>query len=143
MSKELFLMHVMTCLMPKKCLSNDCDENVSNNVNDKPAQKNEPRSRTRYIERLIKSYKCSTSRIFRRFLNHRIWIPMGKEFTFEDGNLVVVEPKQVETSFACDSVLTPNPVEPNSLRFPNTNSSVLDRLSKFVFGSSTRVAPST
>ena len=42
------------CLMTKKCLSNDCDENVSNNVNDMPAQKNEPRSPTRYIEKLIK-----------------------------------------------------------------------------------------
>ena len=84
------------CLMPKKCLSNDCDENVSNNVNDKPAQKNEPRSRTRYIERLINRYKFTTSRIPRRFLKHCIWIPTGREFTFKDSNLVIVEPKHVE-----------------------------------------------
>ena len=72
-----------------------------------------------------------------------VWIPTGREFTLKDGDLIIAKSRQVETSYACDSDLSSNPMEPSSIRFPNTNSSVIGRLSKFVFGSSTRVAPST
>jgi hypothetical protein len=72
-----------------------------------------------------------------------MWIPTGREFILQNGKLEVVQNKHVATFDVCDSEFTPNPMEPNLKRFPNTNFSVLDRLSKYVFGSSTRVAPST
>ena len=79
----------------------------------------------------------------RNYLKFCMWIPTGREFTLKDGKLEITQAKQVANVYECDSAFTPNPTEPNSKRFPNTNSSDLGRLSKYVFGSSTRVAPST
>jgi hypothetical protein len=50
--------------------------------------------------------------------------------------LEVVQNKHVATFDVCDSEFTPNPMEPNLKRFPNTNSYVLGRLSNYVFGNS-------
>lgn len=136
------------CLKCKKSLINDVhDECVSKNVNVSPEQKNvpnRPSARSRSLERLVARFRSTTiSRMPRNYLKYCMWIPTGREFTFQDGKLEVVTNKNTAISDECDSVFTPNPMEPNSKRFPNTNSSVLGRLSKYVFGSSTRVAPST
>lgn len=136
------------CLICKKSLINDVhDECVSKNVNVMPEQKNVPKrpsARSRSLERLVARFRSTTiSRMPRNYLKYCMWIPTGREFTFQDGKLEVVKNKNIAIVDECDSVFTPNPVEPNSKRFPNTNSSVLGRLSKYVFGSSTRVAPST
>jgi hypothetical protein len=136
------------CLKCKKSLINDVhDECVSKNVNVTPEQKtvpNRPSARSRSLERLVARFRSTTiSRMPRNYFKYCMWIPTGREFTFQDGKLEVVTNKNTAIFDECDSVFTPNPMEPNSKRFPNTNSSVLGRLSKYVFGSSTRVAPST
>jgi hypothetical protein len=136
------------CLICKKCLINDVhDECVSKNVNVTPKQKYVPKgtsARSRSIERLVARYRSTTSSLMpRNYLKFCMWIPTGREFILQNGKLEVVKNNHVATSDVCDSEFTPNPMEPNLKRFPNTNSSVLGRLSKYVFGSSTRVAPST
>jgi hypothetical protein len=136
------------CLICKKCLINDVhDECVSKNVNVTPEQKYVPKgtsARSRYIERLVERFRSTTSsRMPGNYLKFCMWIPTGREFTLQNGKLEVAQNKHVATFDVCDSEFTPNPMEPNLKRFPNTNSSVLGRLSKYVFGSSTRVAPST
>jgi hypothetical protein len=134
------------CLICKKSLINDVhDECVSKNVNVKPEQKNvptRPSARSRSLEKLVARFRSTIIiRMPRNYLKYCIWIPTGREFTFQDGKLEVVKNTNIAIFDECDSVCTPNPMEPNSKRFPNTNSSVLGRLSKYVFGSSTRVAP--
>lgn len=112
-----------------------------------PKQKDVPKgpsAKSRYVGKLIKRIRNTTNnRTPRNYLKYYVWIPTGREFILQDGKLTVVQNKQVATVYECDSDYTPNPMEPNSNRFPNTNSSVLASLSKYVFGSSTRVAPST
>jgi hypothetical protein len=136
------------CLICKKCLINDVhDECVSKNVNVTPEQKSDskgPSAKSRFVGNLIKRIRNTTnSRTPRNYLKYCVWIPTGREFILNDGKFEIVQAKQVETVFECDLECTPNPMEPNSKRFPNTNSSFISRLSKYVFGSSTRVAPST
>ena len=136
------------CLTCEKCLINDVhDDCVSKFVNDLPDKKNVakgPSAKSRYVGNLIKRLRnTANSRTPRDYLQHCVWIPTGREFTLKDGELKVVNSKNVETSHECDYELTFNPMEPISQRFPNTSSSVIGRLSKYVFGSSTRVAPST
>lgn len=136
------------CLICKKYLINDVhDECVSKNVNVTPAQKYVPKgtsARSRSIERLAARFRSTTSSLMpRNYLKFFMWIPTGREFILQNGKLEVIQNKHVATFDVCDSEFTPNPMEPNLKRFPNTNSSVLGRLSKYVFGSSTRVAPST
>jgi hypothetical protein len=116
-------------------------------VNVTPEQKNVPKrpsARSRSIERLVARFRSTTiSRMPRNYLKFCMWIPTGREFTLQNGKLEIAQAKQVETVYECDLECTPNPMEPNAKRCPNTNSSVIGRLSKYVFGSSTRVAPST
>ena len=96
------------------------------------------------MDKLIQTLRNSTN-IYtpKNYLKYCAWIPTGREFIIQDGKLEVVKANQVEPVYECDLDCTSNPMEPNSKRFPNTNSSVIGRLTKFVFGSSTRVAPST
>jgi hypothetical protein len=136
------------CLICMKCLINYVhNECVSKNVNVTPEQKNVPKgtsARSRSIERLVARFRSTTSnQMPRNYLKYCVWKPMGRKFILQDGTLKVVQIKHVETLYECDMDFTPNPMEPNSKRFSNTKSSVLRRLSKYVFGSSTRVAPST
>ena len=49
-----------------------------------------------------------------------MWIPTGREFILQNGKLEVVQNKHVATFDVCDSEFTPNPMEPNLKRFPNT-----------------------
>jgi hypothetical protein len=136
------------CLICKKCLINYVhDECVSNNVNVPLEQKNVPNgtsARSRSIERLVARFRSTTSNQMPwNYLKYCVWKPTGREFILQDGKLKVVQIEHVETFYECDMDFTPNPMEPNSKRFPNTKSSVLRRLLKYVFGSSTRVAPTT
>ena len=112
-----------------------------------PKQKDVPKgpsAKSKYVATLIKRLR-NTTNIYtpRDYLKYCAWIPTGREFTIQDGTLEIVQAKEVAPVYECDFDCTSNPMEPNSKRFPNTNSSVIGRLSKFVFGSSTRVAPST
>jgi hypothetical protein len=113
------------CLICKKCLINSVhDECVSKNVNVKPEQKNVPKgtsARSRSIVRLVARFRSTTSsQMPRNYLKYCTWKPTGREFTFQDGKLQVVQIEQVETFYECDMNFTPNPMEPNSKRFPNT-----------------------
>ena len=138
------------CLMNKKSLSeNVCDDIVSNvvHVNDTPSKKDVPlenTAKTRYIHRLIaKSRKTTSSLLPRNYLKMCVWIPTGREFSLENGRIKMAKEEPVKTVYDCISPVIPNTMEPNDKRFPNAQSSVIGRLSKYVFGSSTRVAPST
>ena len=136
------------CLMRQKSLINDVqDDCVSMNVNVLPAKKSAskgPSAKSRHVGNLIKRIRNTTNSLTpRNYLKFCTWKPTGREFLLQDGKMIVVKSKVVETFFDCDTAFTSNPMEPNSKRFPNAKSSVLRRLSKFVFGSSTRVGPST
>jgi hypothetical protein len=134
--------------MQKACSSNNvCDENVSIHVNALPVQKNVskgPSAKSRFVGKLIKRIRnTANSRTPRNYLKYCVWIPTGREFILKDGKLEIAQAKQITTVYEYDLDFTPNPMELNLKGFPNTNSSVLGRLSKYVFRSSTRVAPST
>nr|GFB45551.1 hypothetical protein [Tanacetum cinerariifolium] len=61
----------------------------------------------------------------------------------QDGKLVA--PSNSESQFDCsngDNACTSNTLEPKNKRFPNSTS-LLGRLSRFVYGASTQVVPST
>ena len=95
------------------------------NVNVTPEQKYVPKgtsARSRSIERLVARFRFTTSsQIPRNYLKFCMWIPTGREFILQNGKLKVVKNKHVATFDKCDSEFTPNPMEPNSKRFPNTN----------------------
>jgi hypothetical protein len=122
-------------LQCKKSLFNDVhDECVSANENVMPKQKDVPKgpsAKSRYVANLIKKLR-NTTNIYtpRDYLNYCAWIPTGREFIIQDGTLEIVQAKQVAPVSECDFACTSNPMEPNSKRFPNTNSSVIGRLSK-------------
>lgn len=112
------------CLICKKCLINDVhDECVSKNVNVTPKQKyvpKRPSARSRSIESLVARFRSTTiSRMPRNYLKFCMWKPTGREFILQDGKLKVVQNGQVDTFYECDSDFIPNPMVPNSKRFPN------------------------
>ena len=138
------------CLMQKKSLSvNACDDNVSNDVkkNDMPEQKKVPlvtKAKSRYIRGLIaKARKTTSSLLPKDHSKFCAWKPTGRMFAPKNGTVEIVPNASTETISKCTPPVTSNPLEPNVKRFPYTKSSVLCRSLKFVFGSSTRVAPST
>ena len=112
-----------------------------------PKQKDVPKgpsAKSKYVDKLVQTIRNTTNMYTpRNYLKFCAWIPTGREFTIQDGKLEIVQAKQAAPISECDLDCTSDPMEPNSKQFPNTNSSVIGRLSKFVFGSSTRVAPST
>ena len=96
------------------------------------------------VKRLIAGCRSTTSSILpRNYLKLCTWKPTGRMFTLKNGTLEIVPNASTETISKCNSPVSSNPLEPNVKRFPYTKSSVLCRSLKFVFGSSTRVAPST
>nr|GFB93799.1 hypothetical protein [Tanacetum cinerariifolium] len=70
------------------------------------------------------------------------WSPTGRLFD-QDGKLLA--PSKFESQVDCsngDNACTSNAMEPKIKRFPNSTS-LLGRLSRFVYGASTQVVPST
>ena len=133
------------CLTCKKSLINDQDDCVSTNVNDKPVKKNVPkRSYAKQVGRLVAKLRLfTTDKNHSVYFRDDIWKPTGRNFTLQNGTMSDKPELPVENLSECDQKFTSNPKEPNSKRFPQYYFSVTARLSKFVFGSSTRVAPST
>ncbi|GKE94041.1 hypothetical protein Tco_1578896 [Tanacetum coccineum] len=66
----------------------------------------------------------------------RRWSPTGRTF---DCNGKIINSKASKGQSNYDNACTSNPQEPSSKRFPNPTS-FLGRLSKFVYGASTRIA---
>nr|GEX65113.1 hypothetical protein [Tanacetum cinerariifolium] len=109
--------------------------NVSINENQKKQKPKVKKSKkVGSIERLA-SPKPSIPRSFLR------WSPTGRLFDLKGKIIASSESESQSDCSNGDNACTSNPLEPKIKRFPNSTS-FLGRLSKFVYGASTRVAPS-
>nr|GFB08737.1 retrovirus-related Pol polyprotein from transposon TNT 1-94 [Tanacetum cinerariifolium] len=107
--------------------------NVSEN---ETQQKNQPEIKKSKNVGRHKSLATPKTRLLLR------WLPTGRLFD-QDGKLVA--PNNSESQVDCsngDNACTSNAMEPKIKWFPNSTS-LLDRLSRFVYGASTQVVPST
>nr|GFC49231.1 hypothetical protein [Tanacetum cinerariifolium] len=145
----------VVCAMCKKCLiSVNHDECLVNYVNGKKShgrkhkanvsknemqQKNQPEFKKSKNVGTHKSLATPKPRKPRLLLR---WSPTGRLF-YQDGKLVA--PSTSESHIDCsngDNACTCNTMEPKVKWFPNSTS-LLGRLSRFVYGASTQVVPST
>nr|GFC15603.1 hypothetical protein [Tanacetum cinerariifolium] len=135
----------VVCVVCKKCLNSvNHDVRLNNCVNGKKSHgrkhkanvsKNE--TQKKYRPKVLKPQKVGTRKSLAtpkprkpRFLLR--WSPTGKMFD-SAGKLVAP---------SGDNACTSNAMEPKIKRFPNSTS-LLSRLSRFVYGASTQVVPST
>nr|GFB37348.1 hypothetical protein [Tanacetum cinerariifolium] len=145
----------VVCAMCKKCLiSVNHDKCLSNYVSGKnscgknqKAKASVKEIQKKYLPKASKPKNVGTRESLAspkprkpRFLLR--WSPTGKLFD-QDGKLVA--PSNSESQVDCsngDNACTSNAMEPKIKWFPNYNS-LLSRLSRFVYGASTQVVPST
>nr|GFC94292.1 hypothetical protein [Tanacetum cinerariifolium] len=145
----------VVCVVCKKCLNSaNHDVCLNNCVNGKKSrgrkqkanvsknetqQKNQPEIKKPKKVGFIKRLATPKPRKPRFLLR---WSPTSKMFS-QDGKLVA--PSNSESQVDCsngDNACTSNAMEPKIKRFPNSTS-LLSRLSRFVYGASNLVVPST
>nr|GFC53714.1 hypothetical protein [Tanacetum cinerariifolium] len=144
----------VVCTKCKKCLNYVNHDVCLNSVNGKKSrgrkhkanvsknethQKNQPETKKPKKVRTRKSLATPKPRKPRFLLR---WSPTGKMFD-QDGKLIA--PRNSESHVDCsngDNACTSNAIEPKIKRFPNYTS-LLGRLSRFVYGASIQVVSST
>nr|GFB32176.1 hypothetical protein [Tanacetum cinerariifolium] len=132
-------------VITKKGMNSNSNGFSSTGLDNTKTRRPQPRSNTKHDR--VPSVSKRTHKILAtpkprkpRFLLR--WTPTGRLFD-QDGKLVA--PSNSESQVNCfngDNACTSNAVEPKIKWFPNSTS-LLGRLSRFVYGASTQVVPST